>query len=388
MIDTKPALAAGPRMNIDTAQIYTDLSGVQQLKVQNKTDKAGALKNIAHQFEAMMVQMMMKSMRDANAVFADGDMTSSSDGKFYQDMFDNQLSLSLSKGRGFGIAEALMRQLQGRAGNAVDKGAALGVDSTLSSAQGINSDHNLSADRSLGSDKSLSPLQRVQSLVASAAAQANAGVENPRMTAAIQDALHALFAGAEVLAGAEVPREAQSATTVLDGTPSNFVESLRPMAKKIATALGVDSDVLLSQAALETGWGQKVIECADGSSSFNFFNIKAGDDWHGAVAKVPTIEYRDGVAVREWANFRAYNSPEESFADYARLVSESPRYQQALECADNPRAYITALAQAGYATDPRYAQKVLAVLDSEPMRAVTNDSITHSPIISHTVLAR
>ena len=103
------------------------------------------------------------------------------------------------------------------------------------------------------------------------------------------------------------------------------------------------------------------------ASSFNFFNIKAGDNWSGAVVTVPTIEYQNGVAVRDVAKFRAYGSPEESFADYAKLVAENPRYQQAMQCADDPRAYIKALAQSGYATDPQYAQKVLAVLDSEHM---------------------
>ena len=336
MIDSTPST------NVDSAQIYTDLSGVQQLKAQSKTDKAAALKNIAHQFEAMMVQMMMKSMRDANAAFADGDITSSSDEKFYQDMFDNQLSLSLSKGRGFGIAEALTRQLQGR----------FGVENKATG-QGV--DHNLS------------DVQRVQALVESVAAiSSDKNAENPRMTAAIQDAIHSLFGAGS--GGANT----SSSTVALDGTPANFVESLRPLAQKIASSLGVDSGVLLSQAALETGWGQKVIQCADGSSSFNFFNIKADASWTGAVVKVPTLEYQNGVAVREWASFRAYNSPEESFADYARLVSENPRYQQAMECAENPREYIKALAQAGYATDPNYANKVLSLYDSEHVRSSIN----------------
>lgn len=339
------ALAETSRANIDNAQIYTDINGIQQLKAQGKTDKAGALKNIAHQFEAMMVQMMMKSMRDANAVFSDGDMTSSSDEKFYQDMFDNQLSLSLSKGRGFGIAEALMRQLQGRAGVEKPTETIAATDSAASTA-----------------------LQRVKSLVENAAVTSGAAhVDNPRMTASIQEALHALFGSAPLDDVTSINGEASR--VALDGTPSNFVESLRPLARKAADLLGVDTDILLSQSALETGWGQKVLQCPDGSSSFNFFNIKAGDDWHGDVVKVPTIEYQNGVAVREWASFRAYSSPEESFADYARLISENPRYQRALECAENPRAYMHALANAGYATDPSYAQKVLAVLDSEPLQS-------------------
>ena len=334
-----------PSVNTDSAQIYTDLSGVRQLQAQSKTDKAGALKNIAHQFESMMVQMMMKSMRDANTVFADGDMTSSSDEKFYQDMFDNQLSLSLSQGRGLGIAEALLRQLQGRGGVAKADVA----DASNAGEPAVN--------------RNVSTVERVQSLIKSVAATP---ADNPRITAAIQDTLQQLFGTAS--AGDTAPEK----NIEFDGTRQSFVESLRPLAQRIAAKLGIDSDVLLSQSALETGWGQKVIQCADGSSSFNFFNIKADANWKGAVVKVPTVEYHNGVAVREWASFRAYNSPEESFSDYARLIGENPRYQDALECGDNPRAYVKALADAGYATDPGYTTKILALYDSEHLRASTN----------------
>src|SRR5690606_7580721 len=102
---------------LSTPQVYTDLNSLQQIKSLGKTDKQAALESVAKQFESILVQMMMKSMREANAAFGEDDMTSSSEGKFYQDMFDNQLAMNLSQGRGFVIATAMMRQLQGRAGN-------------------------------------------------------------------------------------------------------------------------------------------------------------------------------------------------------------------------------------------------------------------------------
>lgn len=344
-------LTGSSAVSVDTAQIYTDLSGIQQLKAQGKTDQAGALKNIAQQFEAMMVQMMMKSMRDANAVFAEGDMTASSDEKFYQDMFDNQLSLSLSKGRGFGIAEALLRQLQNKLPAPPGKGAA--------------GEGNLEQDKT-----ALTPAltRGAREPDRSAATLMSGNTDNPRLTAAIQDALYSLFGGQSESGGDKSATGRDKSIAAVDGTPENFVAALRPLAQRIAGALGVDGDVLISQSALETGWGQKVIECADGTSSFNFFNIKADENWKGEVVKVPTIEYQNGIAVREWASFRAYNSPEESFADYARLIGENPRYQRALDCAENPRAYIKALAQSGYATDPAYADKVLAIYHGENLR--------------------
>ncbi|MDB6061231.1 MAG: glucosaminidase [Verrucomicrobiaceae bacterium] len=335
MIDISTAITgAAGTASVDQAQVYNDLSGLQKITALGKTDKHAALENIAHQFESMMMQMMMKSMREANSVFSDGDITSSSEEKFYQDMFDNQLTLSLSKGKGMGIATAMIRQLQSRFDNSAAKPAA-------------DADHNVS------------DIEHSTAAIASAS-----GTAGKFPSAAIQEAIYRLFNESKSGQDDNANTEAVNATP-LDGTPQNFVEKLRPAAERVAQQLGVDSKALLSQSALETGWGQKVLQCPDGSSSFNFFNIKADENWHGAVVTVPTIEYQNGVAVREYAKFRAYDSPEASFADYAKLIGENPRYKQAMDCADDPRAYIKALAQSGYATDPQYAQKVIAVLDSE-----------------------
>src|SRR5690606_36593795 len=334
---------------LSTPQVYTDLNSLQQIKSLGKTDKQAALESVAKQFESILVQMMMKSMREANAAFGEDDMTSSSEGKFYQDMFDNQLAMNLSQGRGFGIATAMMRQLQGRAGNADAAPAAAGP--TAFSLQNVA--------RTLAA--------HVADTDGSAAAMPTRA--NERAAAAIQDALYNLFGGADYFAAID----SKAAAANIDGKPANFVEALRPLAQRISQRMGVDSNVLLSQAALETGWGQKVAVCADGSSSYNFFNIKADPSWEGAVVKVPTIEYRDGVAVREYANFRAYGSPEESFADYVKFIADNPRYENALACAEDPRAYVQALAKAGYATDPQYAQKVLAVYDGIHVRGPRDD---------------
>lgn len=322
-------------------QTYTDLSSLQKIAVQGRTDKAAAMQSIAKQFESMMVQQMMKSMRQANEAFADGDMTSSSEEKFYQDMFDSQLSLSLSQGRGFGLAEAMLRQFRGKYASATT--AAAGVP--------IADEHDLRG----------SSLQSTSRQALTALSNRNDIDSNGAFT----EELYQLFQGD----GAGSGKREVSATDAgaLDGTPENFIRTLRPAAERIAQKLGVDSRLLLSQAALETGWGQKVLQRSNGASSFNFFNIKAGSDWQGATVTVPTIEYQDGVAVRETATFRAYRSPEESFNDYANLIADNPRYQQALQHGKNSGAYINALASAGYATDPRYAQKVLALFNGEKL---------------------
>jgi flagellar protein FlgJ len=268
-------------------------------------------------------------------------------------MFDSQLSLSLSQGRGFGIAEALLRQFRGKYAVEGTTGAGSGV----APAPGLGD-----------APASLQNVARRQAM------QALANMPGVEATPEMAEAVYQLFQGEEQ---ADDKSAAPVDASAIDGSPEGFVSTLRPVAERIARQLGIDGRILLSQAALETGWGQKVLQRSGGVSSFNFFNIKAGGDWQGATVTVPTIEYQNGVAVREVATFRAYSSPEESFADYANLIADNPRYQQALARGGNATAYIRALAAAGYATDPRYADKVLAIFGSDQLD-VAPQPVTYS----------
>jgi flagellar protein FlgJ len=141
--------------------------------------------------------------------------------------------------------------------------------------------------------------------------------------------------------------------------------------------LGIAPEVLLAQAALETGWGRFVAADQRGSSN-NLFNIKAGAGWSGPTVAVQTLEYRNGVAEREQATFRAYASPADSFDDYVKLIAGSPRYQSAREAAADPQAYLRGLQRSGYATDPAYADKVLDILGREDAPWVA-DGLKSSP---------
>jgi flagellar protein FlgJ len=151
--------------------------------------------------------------------------------------------------------------------------------------------------------------------------------------------------------------------------PADFVQRLRPHAEQAAARLGMPAEALLAQAALETGWGKAVMERPEGGISHNLFGIKADRRWDGDQVKVSTLEYRDGVAMKTRAAFRAYDSYADSFADYARFITGNPRYREALESAGDPKAYFEALQQAGYATDPSYARKVLDILQRPELRA-------------------
>ena len=304
------------------ADSYTDLSSLNNIS--KLKDKNQALEKIAQQFESMMIQMMMKSMRSANEMFAEGNFLSSSEGDTYQGMLDDQLSLTLSKGKGMGLAEVMVRQLKGRYGSteAEPSKELPGIGDYL---QYRNSAENASG-----------LMSRIQALQKNTASEIS---------------------------------PAASENVEFDGSVSQFVEHLYPMAEKAADVLGVAPMVLIAQSALETGWGSK-ISSQSGKSSFNMFNIKvggSGEPWRGESVKVATLEYRQGVAVKEQASFRAYPSPEESFIDYAHFIRNSPRYEQALKAQDSA-SYIQGLSEAGYATDPDYAEKIMRILNSAPLQ--------------------
>lgn len=148
-------------------------------------------------------------------------------------------------------------------------------------------------------------------------------------------------------------------------TQEAFIEDLWPHASRSAKELGVAADVLIAQAALETGWGRKMIADRQGGSTFNLFGIKAGRDWQGEQVSVATIEYRDGIARREHAAFRSYASLADSMQDYVQFLKQNPRYEYALEKAGDSGQFLQELQKAGYATDPAYADKISDIMARE-----------------------
>lgn len=156
----------------------------------------------------------------------------------------------------------------------------------------------------------------------------------------------------------------------------DFVRQLRAGAEQAAKALGVDAKVLLAQAALETGWGKSVIKMADGHSSHNLFNIKAHHNWEGKQASVKTLEFDgSGVARQEKASFRAYDNYQSSFNDYVQFIKENPRYHQALQHRAKPEQYMHELQQAGYATDPAYADKVMRIYHDQVFSDLASSAV-------------
>ena len=151
-------------------------------------------------------------------------------------------------------------------------------------------------------------------------------------------------------------------------SPTDFVRDIWPHAERVARKLDVAPEAILAQAALETGWGEHVIRGSDGRNSFNLFGIKAGNDWQGASVTRQTLEYKDGVAYRERAKFRAYPDVGASFEDYAAFVGERPRYASVPGSGLDGRQFADALQAAGYATDPQYADKIDRVMNGDTLR--------------------
>jgi flagellar protein FlgJ len=160
---------------------------------------------------------------------------------------------------------------------------------------------------------------------------------------------------------AAAPKVSGAAASV---SQSGFVQRMSAVAAKVEQSSGIPAGFMIGQAGHETGWGKHEIRAADGSPSFNLFGIKAGANWSGKVATVTTTEYVNGVAQKTVAKFRAYDSYEASFRDYAKLINESPRYAQARQQTGSAVAYASGLQRAGYATDPAYAAKLSQAINS------------------------
>jgi flagellar protein FlgJ len=295
LTNVMPSLGSAPA-DMSSAGTYTDINGLAALKKDPNSPQA--ISAVAQQVEALFLQMMLKSMRDAGS----SNNPDSNEMNMYQDMFDKQVALTISQHQDLGIGAMLKRQLSAKP--AAPAGAA-----ALKSAQASTSP---------------SP----------AAAQASA---------------------------------AQS--------PGEFVDQVMPTIRRAASALGLNPLGLLAQAALETGWGQRMPRTADGRPSFNMFGIKAGDSWTGARATADTMEFSNGVATPRRTAFRAYGSIEDSVNDFANLLRNSPRYRDAVAAGNDTQAYVDGIGKSGYATDPEYASKLSQILNSDTLRAALNSRI-------------
>lgn len=320
-------------------QFALDMQGFQRMQHTAKVDPEAGVQSAAQQFEALFVQMMMKSMRDA--VPMSGLMNSSSTDT-YQKMLDQQWSQVIAS-RGVGLADALVEQLERQGLVPKSEGASPSDDQQMQA---------LIAGIPRGTPRVLdSPLNPGNEQVPDAPSERNFLAE-----------LDAVRQGQVTQAEPAQPEAIRQATGQLPHV-NQFMETLAPSAQAASRNTGVPAELILAQAALETGWGKHEIAKQNGSNSHNVFGIKAGQHWDGETTEVVTHEYINGRREKIVDTFRVYDSYEHAFTDYANLIGNNPRYAGVTQA---PSAELAAreLQRGGYATDPRYAEKLVSVMDT------------------------
>lgn len=347
--------------SLDKAELYHDLSGLNALREQRNSPEA--LKAACQQFESFFTRELLKTMRATNEVLDDDTLLDSQSSDFFREMYDDQMAVHLSKDGALGLADLLYKQLGGEPAHDAlappsqavpERGAVLPAYAPLADEDRPLTGANPGNPSPLDGDwsaklnyPSLGTMLTPPS-AGSAPPPVKAAVKSPPEGDWLSRAGEALkhFAG--------------------DPSPAAFVKAVLPYAEHAAATLGVSARVLIAQAALETGWGKKIIGGLGEGSSKNIFNIKA-TGWDGAKSSARTLEFEGGGMVRKTESFRRYDSMLDSFNDYVRLIQDNPRYAGALRAGGDPYAYARALQSAGYATDPQYAQKINSIHDSELM---------------------
>lgn len=275
------------------------------------TSSPAQLQEAAEQFESMFIDMWLKSARKANQAFGENNLFNSNQVQMQQEMLDHEMAVHMAKNGGVGLAPTIVRQLGGSAESAAVAKPSADIPSV------------------------------------STPASAQVGMDNPSHLRSPESMTVAHFG------------QRLSAFS----SPEEFVERLAPVLKQVLEAADLPPLAVLSQAALETGWGRQVIADADGQLSHNLFGIKtnAQDDIGDSVA-IASKEFEFGRWQDKVSEFRSYPDWQSAVEDYVALLKNSPRYQQIMASAGDAVEFVRGLQQAGYATDPNYADKIVGVM--------------------------
>lgn len=312
--------------NIHSPRFVLDQKATSALQGTLKSDPQAQLKQAAQQFEALMLQMMLKSMRNASPQegLFESDQT-----RFFTTIQDQQLAQDLSGNNVFGFAKLIEAQM---------KQATAAVMPEIP---------NL-------------PLEAFQqAIVQGQAAKLAASTGAPRVRSAES-------------AQADQALSSYASLSLNNNGSNDFVNRIWPHATNAARSIGVPAHFLVAHSALESGWGKHEIRLPDGSPSHNLFGIKAGQSWKGNVVEVQTTEYVNGVAQQMREKFRVYGSYQEAFSDYANTLRGNPRFSSVLGQQDGA-SFARSLQQSGYATDPKYADKLSQIIHGNTLRLAIND---------------
>ena len=291
-----------------------DPRGLDAVKLAAKNNDPASTKKVAQQFESMFLSMMLKNMR---ATLPGTDPLASDASKMATDMYDQQLVQNLAKGKGMGLADALVAQIE----RAQGKQPAASSDPTQSTLDQFTNGIPLTMTRA-----------RAMTLNRDAATSTSTSTTDAAATPSTGSVHH------------------------------DFVDRFKDAAVAAAEATGLPAKVILGQAALESGWGRHEVRDTKGTGSFNLFGIKAPAGWTGPTVDAITTEVVNGVAQKVVQKFKAYASYAESFIDYAKTVATNPRYEKAVQVAGDVVKFATEMGKSGYATDPHYGAKLAQVL--------------------------
>jgi flagellar protein FlgJ len=281
-----------------------DIRNLDALKRVAKEDPQQGLKAAAKQMEGLFVQMMLKSMRDAS--FKDG-LFNTQQSDMFTSMYDQQISQSIAERGSLGLGDVLVKQMGGEADSK-------GVTSTAYTPLSLDT----------------ASFKRIPQRL------------NP-----------------EDIAMQEKARAVGEAGP--GGKSGDFIARLLAPAMDASRKSGIPHQLIIAQAALESGWGKQEILTKEGKPSYNLFGIKATGGWEGDSTEITTTEYINGAAQKVKAAFRVYGSYSEALSDYAALLANNPRYQNVSRAA-SPEHAAQALQSGGYATDPQYANKLISII--------------------------
>ncbi len=314
----------------NSGKLALDARELDSLRQSARQNSPESVRAAAQQFEALFVNMMLKSMREATP--QEG-MFDNQQTRMYTSMLDQKLSQTMAS-RGIGLADVLVRQLSASRG--VQPG------DIAEQTQEMQLPRHATLPDGSTRPSLLTPERHAR--IEEFRAQMRLAGEN------------GITSGLDAAAQADRPRSRHAHVRA-------FEDRMAHHAEEASRATGIPARFMLGQAALETGWGQREIRGADGANSHNLFGIKAGAGWPGRVVEVPTTEYINGVRQTRVEKFRAYGSYEESFRDYARLLTTNPRYENVIAGARDASSFAHGLQRAGYATDPNYAAKLTRIIE-------------------------
>jgi flagellar protein FlgJ len=332
-------------MSIDAPKrIALDAQASNDLRTQLQKDPKAGIHKAAQEFESMFLQVVLKNMR---ATVSQDGLMDSEETRFYTGMLDQQMAQDLSKTGKLGFARMMENQFNRALAGSTEATPNAGESGLSTAAKSL-----------------LQNLQQIRKDVPSSTLPSNV---SPIPTSSLPTGSFSGNSASDGVSSVSNNLLGRGSGSWSSGNPTDFVNRVWPHAVEVSRVTGIPPQFMVAQAALETGWGKHEMLNQDGSSSYNLFGVKASKSWSGPVAQAETTEFINGQEIRVTASFRSYTSYAEAFRDYANLLRNNPRYGSVIGSQDGTE-FANRLQQAGYASDPQYAEKLARIINGPTLR--------------------